>query len=279
MTQKKYDEAFKYLTESVRICQKQDDKDGISSGYNDLGLCYSYKNQFKQGLYFLNESLRIATDNKLKFNRTLALTGLATSYNLQGNYIKAYPYAAEAKALSDKLGSLPNRSGAILQLSKALAGLNRFQEAYAAQKEFGELRMGLVKDESIQKFTSYYLEADFAEKQRQQELQQKIKDSLYQQTLGSQGLINIIFVIATLAMIVTSGIYYNQKRKQKKVNAMLEDKNHQVLQQKIDIDEQAQKLKDLNVLKDRLISVLAHDLRVPLSTLRGLFSRPSKSQF
>jgi two-component system sensor histidine kinase/response regulator len=53
---------------------------------------------------------------------------------------------------------------------------------------------------------------------------------------------------------------------------MLEDKNKEVLQQKANIDDQAQKLNDLNTLKDRLISVLAHDLRAPLSTLRGLFS-------
>jgi len=41
--------------------------------------------------------------------------------------------------------------------------------------------------------------------------------------------------------------------------------------QKASIDEQANKLNDLNVLKDRLISILAHDLRSPLNTLRGLF--------
>jgi two-component system sensor histidine kinase/response regulator len=44
------------------------------------------------------------------------------------------------------------------------------------------------------------------------------------------------------------------------------------LQQKADLDDQAQKLNELNILKDRLMSVLAHDLRSPLSTLRGLFS-------
>src|ERR1700739_3095422 len=62
-----------------------------------------------------------------------------------------------------------------------------------------------------------------------------------------------------------------QKRKQNKINAGLEEKNQEGLEQRSSIDEQAHKLNDLNILKDRLISVLAHDLRAPLSTLRGVF--------
>jgi signal transduction histidine kinase len=53
---------------------------------------------------------------------------------------------------------------------------------------------------------------------------------------------------------------------------MLEHKNAEVLQQKAGMDEQAAKLNDLNTLKDRLIAILAHDLRAPLSTLKGLFN-------
>jgi signal transduction histidine kinase len=52
---------------------------------------------------------------------------------------------------------------------------------------------------------------------------------------------------------------------------MLEERNSEVMRQKTDLNTQADKLNDLNTLKDRLISILAHDLRAPLSTLRGLF--------
>lgn len=52
---------------------------------------------------------------------------------------------------------------------------------------------------------------------------------------------------------------------------MLKASNADVLNQKAALDEQAFKLNDLNAMKDRLIAILAHDLRAPLSTLRGLF--------
>jgi signal transduction histidine kinase len=83
---------------------------------------------------------------------------------------------------------------------------------------------------------------------------------------------NTIFMVAFGAMIVIAFVYYRQKRKQQKINGQLAERNHEVMLQKANIDEQAHKLNNLNTLKDRLISVLAHDLRAPLSTLRGLFS-------
>jgi signal transduction histidine kinase len=78
-------------------------------------------------------------------------------------------------------------------------------------------------------------------------------------------------LVAVIAMIVITGIYYREKKKQQKINIMLEHKNSEVLEQKAGLDHQTVKLNDLNTLKDRLIAILAHDLRAPLSTLRGLF--------
>jgi signal transduction histidine kinase len=73
-------------------------------------------------------------------------------------------------------------------------------------------------------------------------------------------------------MIVIAAVYYKGKRRQQKINAILKESNGEIARQKADLDEQAIKLNDLNHLKDRLIAVLAHDLRAPLSTLRGLFA-------
>ena len=115
------------------------------------------------------------------------------------------------------------------------------------------------------------MEADFNIKQKQKDLQQQEKVAAYKQRIAQQRWVNTVSMILVIAMIAISMVYYLQRLKQQKINTMLEIKNKEVLDQKADIDEQAQKLNSLNSLKDRLISVLAHDLRAPLSTLRGLF--------
>jgi signal transduction histidine kinase len=190
---------------------------------------------------------------------------------MQSDYDHAFKYATLGKTLSDKLGGLAIRSNAALELSVSLGGLKQFEAAYKAQKEYDDLKDSLKSDESVQKLTSFNLESSFADEQRRITEQHQRMDELYQQKIQRQGLLSAIFFIIILGMIAILIVYYKAKRKQQNINTILEDKNHQVLQQKTDLNEQADKLNDLNNLKDRLISVLAHDLRAPLSTLRGLF--------
>ena len=267
-----YDNAIAYLNKGLKIVKKQDDIDGLSSIYTDLGLCYAHKNQMPLAIRYQDTALQLASKYKIIYNQAVATIGLATIYNMQKDYANAYKYATQGQTLALKLGNLAVRANAALQLNKTLAGLGRYQEAYVLLNQYLDLKNELKDNENIQKLTSYNLEFNFAAKQRQQGQQQHEKDLLYQQKLNKQSFINTIFLIIILAMIGISIVYYNQKRKQQKINTMLEEKNREVLYQKANIDDQAQKLNDLNVLKDRLISVLAHDLRAPLSTLRGLFN-------
>ena len=80
---KEYDRAIVHLTLAINIAKKQDDKDGISSVYTDLGLCYAHKNQFALAKSYLDSSLQVATKYKIVYNQAYALIGMATMYNLQ----------------------------------------------------------------------------------------------------------------------------------------------------------------------------------------------------
>jgi two-component system sensor histidine kinase/response regulator len=272
MAEKKYDQALVYLEKSMKLTREMDDKNGLSLLYSDFGLCYAYKQQYDAALNYLAEALKIANDSQIDYNKAFAYINFATVYNMQRDYQKAYKYALQAQDLANKLGSLSNRTNAALQLSESLGGLGKFQDAFKEQKIYNGLKDSLKSDESVQKLTSFNLENDFAEKQRLLAAQHQRQDDLYQQKIQRQGLLSAIFFIIILGMAAILIVYYRSKRKQQKINTILEDKNIEVIKQKGDLNDQAQKLNDLNNLKDRLISVLAHDLRAPLSTLRGLFS-------
>ncbi|HTK22521.1 MAG TPA: tetratricopeptide repeat-containing sensor histidine kinase [Mucilaginibacter sp.] len=271
IAEKKYDDAIAYLNKSLKLTKELDDKNGLSSLYADFGLCYAYKQEYNVALGYLAQALKMSTDFKIDYNKAVTYIDYAIVYNLQKDYQNAYKYASMANDLSNKLGSLASRTSASMQLSEALGGLGRFEEAYKAQKKYVQLKDSLKSDESVRKLTSFNLESAFAEKQHLLAEQHQRQDDLYQQKIQRQGLLSAIFFIIILGMAAILIVYYKAKLKQQKINTILEDKNAEVIQQKSDLNEQAHKLNDLNNLKDRLISVLAHDLRAPLSTLRGLF--------
>ena len=269
---KNYDVALSYLFKAIKIVEKQDDKDGMSSVYTDVGLCYANKNDFKKAVNYLNTSLQIARKYKIVYNEAYTLIGFATVYNLEKDYKKAYTYAMRGQELANKLGNLAVRSDAALQLNRTMAGLGEYNAAYKLLRQYIDLKDSLNNNLSIQKLTSYNSELNFTARQKQFAEQQHEKDLLYRQEVKQQKLINVISTSIILGMIAISIVYYRQQRKQQRINFILEEKNKEILQQKTNLGEQAEKLNELNLLKDRLMSVLAHDLRSPLSTLRGLFN-------
>ncbi|HTQ64992.1 MAG TPA: HAMP domain-containing sensor histidine kinase [Puia sp.] len=56
-------------------------------------------------------------------------------------------------------------------------------------------------------------------------------------------------------------------------NQALQDKNLKIEKQKAEIEEKAKELSELNSLKNKLFSVIAHDLKSPMYALRNLFSQ------
>jgi two-component system sensor histidine kinase/response regulator len=269
IAQADYDQAIIHLNKALKIAKQQDDIDGLGSLYTDMGLCYGHKNQPKLAISYLDTSLQITNKYKFVYNQAYTLIGLATVYNIQKDYANAYKYAMQGQKIA--MGNLSVRANAALQLNKSLAGLGKYADAYKFLNQYINLTGQLKNNESIEKLTSYNYEFDFAAKELSLKEHEHEKDLLYKQKIRSQKLLNIIFITVILAMVTTAFIYYRQKRRQQKINAMLAERNEEVLDQKASLKDQAQKLNELNTLKDRLISILAHDLRAPLSTLRGLF--------
>ena len=272
LAQKHYDQAINYLSKALHIAIKQDDKDGISYISADLGLCYANKGQYDVALSYFNTALETAAKYNIIYDKTYALIGFATLFNQQKDYQKAYNYASSGHKLAEQINNIWFRANAVFELNKSLAGLGRFEEAHKLSMEYIALQDSLNNDENIQKITSYNLEYEFANKQRKLIEQQKEKDELYAQRLKQERTNFIFLSTVLLGMILIAAVYYKSKRRQQKINAVLQERNNEIVQQKADLDEQAIKLNDLNHLKDRLIAVLAHDLRAPLSTLRGLFT-------
>jgi signal transduction histidine kinase/tetratricopeptide (TPR) repeat protein len=265
LAQRKLPEAIKYLRRASALFHKLGDTDGISLVYYDLGIYNYYINHTDSAVYYLNLSLSTSAKNKILFNRANANIGLALVYNLEQKYQQAYEHALQAQNTGIKLNSLSIKTDAALELSKALAGLKRFEEAYRQHVAYSLLKSDLKHSESIHKIMLYNLELEFAKKQKDLAAKQNQQEKLYQQKIADQHNENLISAAAIIILTVVAIGYYIAKSRQQKINDLL-------AAQQADLNSQAAKLNELNILKDRLIGVLAHDLRAPISTLRGLFN-------
>ncbi|MFD0764071.1 tetratricopeptide repeat protein [Mucilaginibacter lutimaris] len=261
MAQKHYKQAYPFFEKASKLYHELGDEEGIGLIYYNIGLYYYHTGNPASAIDFMNKSIASAKKSDIGYNLANAYTGMALVYNLEKNYPEAYKYAVMAYNTANRIKSLSLTADATLQVSDALAGLKKFTGAYQKHKEYTLLRDSLKSDESLQKFTSYNQTIAFEEAQRKTaQKEAQLVDKLAQQRRA-----NAVYAIVIVIISIMLVFYYNAKRKQLKVNALLAQKN-------LEFIEQAEKLNDLNHLKDRLISILAHDLRAPLSTLRSAFS-------
>jgi signal transduction histidine kinase len=272
LAQKHYPGAINYIRKASTIFRRMDDEEGISLIDYDLGLYHYYTHRPDSAVSYFTRSLQSASQKKIKYNKAYAYCGMAMVYNQLKKYATAYNYALLAQITANKLGSIYAQANAALQLGNALAGLKQFEQAYKQHLLYSALKDSLKSDENIQKLISYNLELDFEKRQGEIAKQQQQQELIYKEKIADQKKANIVYTLIILLMTVLLGVYYSAKRKQQQINQLLTAKNIEVLSQKNDLNIQADKLNDLNNLKDRLIGVLAHDLRAPLSTLHGLFA-------
>ncbi|GAB3919716.1 tetratricopeptide repeat-containing sensor histidine kinase [Mucilaginibacter myungsuensis] len=271
MAQRKFAEAFTSLNKASKIFHDMDDREGISLAYYDLGLCYHHTDRRDSALKYLNLSLATAAADKIPYNKTHAYLGLATVYNSTRDHTNALAYASLAKNTADGLGNADLRADAALQLSQALAASGKFEQAYREQRLYSTLQDSVNHTEILQRLAAYDLESAFAKDQLAYKRQNEAQIKAYQQAIRDQRNMIIFYAVVALLTAAIALVYYKGKRKQTLINRELTQKNTEIIAQKNSLDEHSHKLNDLNHLKDRLIAVLAHDLRAPLSTLRGLF--------
>lgn len=268
----KYKQALPYMHYAKRGYAETGDKDGISLMEYDFGNYELRTGDVDSAIYYFNRSLQLAVSSKMEYNKASAYWGLAQAYNNKKDFKTAYRYASLAENTAQKIGSLSIKASAMQQLSTALAGLGRFEEAYNKTAAYSALLSKLKHSESVQKIAFYNLEIEFAKQKRALADKQRKKELNYKHKLAAQKQMNFVYAGVTLVVAIMAGIYYQGRRKQKAINAVLQQKNNEILLHQGDIHRQSEKLNELNLLKDRLIGVLAHDLRAPISTLRGLFN-------
>jgi two-component system, sensor histidine kinase and response regulator len=266
-----YDHAIPYIRKAYPIAVKLNNKVLLASVYTDRGIYAAHQNDVRKATKYLDTALDISVKSNIAYSHWRALIAFANVYNQVKDYKKALSYATEVDTAAKKLGNLYLRLNSAMALAKADSGLGDMKGAYAAITKYQYLKDGISNNASLQKLTTYTYHLDLVFEKRLLEQQKHEKSVAYAENVHVQHLTDLVFIVIVIGLVLIIGIVYLKQRKERNINKLLKSRNAIITHQKIDLDGQAEKLTELNSLKDRLIAILAHDLRGPLSTLNGLF--------
>ncbi|HET9486347.1 MAG TPA: ATP-binding protein, partial [Chryseosolibacter sp.] len=269
------DSALYYSDKGITLFKKWGDSLDISVLYGRKARIYHALKEFEKSRDIAYQALLI---DSLVDNRR----GLGISY---------YQVAQNEYALG-------NRDKAIAQLKQSLrinseiGNLNWQIKAHELLSEFYlDNDMASLAASELQKVSKYKDELYNSEKNGQIQEMQSLHDleakestiqileqenALKQQEVKHQRLFLAFLLVAILFLTLLIFVLTRLRAIQNKKNRNLTNKNVAIEQQKMAIQLQAENLQQLDQIKNKLFSVISHDLRGPISNLQSLLDMFTK---
>lgn len=258
LKKKDFKKAETLYLQSLALAERHDNKKAIGNALQSLG-----------AFFMEHENMQTALSYFLKAKETLELTGEQTEYlrlldNLAACYLKvndtdaAYTYAAKNYELATRQQQFYYIQTSAQQLSNLYekrgdyrTALNYFKKATLASDSLysQQNKEELVRTEEKYKY------------QKDQEQTALLHDmQLKRQKQWLYGTITLVFILTAIALLLVSNI-----RQRRRTNHILKETNDF-------FEKQNAQLEASNHFKEQLISLVAHDVRHPIASLKNVLS-------
>ncbi len=244
------------VNESIQYFEKVGILDWLGYAYTVKGSIYLLKKEFNESLKWLVKAENILKDLDDERSEIFLYIELAKNYKSLEKSELAIKYGLRGYNLAVKTKNPRGIRESVEVLYKINKGENNFEEALAyheLHKKLSDSAQSIENQSILVAFKSKLLH-DIEKK----ELIIKSEKALYNQKKYIY--ISIFFLI--IAVIITTFVTIN-KRALKKINTELNLKKEA-------LEKSEKELKELNKTKDRLFSIIGHDLRGPIGAFKEL---------
>ncbi|TNE82420.1 MAG: HAMP domain-containing histidine kinase [Bacteroidetes bacterium] len=231
-----------YLRSSIKICRDNGFKEIL---YNNLILeaSYLYNNRkdFAAAFPVLYEAVALGKESNLEQDFPYLYNNFALAYRYTKQYDSALYYAQLSLEYARKYDVMSYMSAACGQLSLIYGeGFQDYQKAWEYERLFRIYYDTLYKESREREIS------EIVENYRIELKEEQIsgKNKVIRLTITMMAALGVLFIVTIIILVRM----YRQRKKLRESELML---------------------KDTNMLKDRLLSVLSHDLRAPVATLQS----------
>jgi signal transduction histidine kinase len=277
-SQEDLEEASNYLENSRVIKEKLKDSVSLIHTYNLLSELYIETGKIEKGEDLLHKALAISKKRQDIESRIALLMRFSSLNQDRKNYREAMRYTKEAYPLALSIGSSYQINLVTKEISLLAKAMNNYKEAY----EFLEINAAnsdSLFNEARQKIRDE-LFIQFETEKKDLENEKLLKEQLFSE-LESQRKNEILIVLIILAMILLLFVFTLRRTnvKLKSANKEISDshqkfeaQNSQIQMQSETLTERNIELNKANKFRDKLFSIISHDLRTPFNSLQGSLS-------
>lgn len=233
----------------------------LSGLYNNIALVYSDQGEHRMALTHLHKGLGLARQIDDPFNIGSVYINLGAIFSDLRQQDSALFYLHRALRISRDMGFRHLELEVYDELAQMHAGLSNYASAYNWLQRYDTVYKELFNENQSEQIAR--LRSRYEQELKDQEIEQLQSESQVQKMLNKV-FISFIVVIVALVIIIAVNL-----RSKKRVNQILADRNQQISSAVKKLSESEKELQKLNTSKDRIFSVVAHDLRNPVAAVTG----------
>ncbi len=254
---KNYDYAMFYVNKSIAIFEKQGNIDWLAFAYGTKGKTYLRQKNYKWALFWFNQGELLHQKNlEDQRARIHILQGLSETYFGLGRDDKAQEYAQLAFESASKLNVIRGKKNA----SQTLYELNKKEDnavkALQYHEIFQQLSDTLARNEN--KKNLLMLQTRLSMERQKEKLIAENELALAEQKNYVTAIMGVLLIFMAITFLVK-----RSEKIQKNLNKELSSK-------KALLEKNEAELLAINHTKDKLFSIIGHDLRGPIGSFQGL---------
>ncbi|MDR6968853.1 signal transduction histidine kinase/Flp pilus assembly protein TadD [Flavobacterium arsenatis] len=265
--------AREHYSKGLEIAIKIENPSEIALARWGLGQVDAIEKNYNEALKQFQIALKINREIKNEYHKDAVLISIAEAYIQLKDYKKAEPYAMEV--YNNAL-----RTNFLVVLSKALPlviEINKEQRKFEVALEYQTKLMTVIDSLNSEKTTKNVVLADF--ERIRSENDNLVKDNS-QIAAKNTNYVKTIFITSVLLLFVVMLLilYYIRNKEKKAINELLQSQKEEIASVNIELETlnkeiivQNDELEQLNKVKNKFFSIVSHDLRSPLATLKMLF--------
>ena len=256
------DSAIFYGKQALTLSKQANTRYLLAFALRTLGDVDMEHGHYQDALNKFNEVVRIGTELKNIFLQVSTNHRIGKAYYVLGRNSQALGTLIANLAVARKHNFKSELERSLKLISEIHASIGEMHRAYDYQSQYLAVHDSLQQQRTNE--ATALLQAKFDSELKEARIELLTKEAqLRQKEINSQRLW-IYFSIGCLSlMVILAFVLLYSNRLKKRANDALASMNEEIAGQ-------AAQLRSINATKDKLFSIISHDLRSPLASLRGL---------
>jgi len=289
--------------------------EGLATSYNNIGKIFLDKNNPDSALFYFELSLKYCVQISYLKGRVKALANIGKVYNLKSEYYKAKTFLQESKAFAEKSNYSAGVAEASLELGNTCLGLFQIGSArklyensltlakatnltdinhdaywglyqcYLENKDhekaleyyryFTQAEKKLIQSKNSARLSELRITFESEKKEDENEILRK-ENEIKEITIKHERFFLSLFILALALTVLLIIMLYTRFENKRKANERLAVLNKKIGKQNKELEKLNKELENANREKDKIFSIITHELRNPLYWFQNLTEMLSK---